>query len=173
MIVNGQRLLDAAPIKNMVTRKMVAPGGVTFGLGEAGYDIRLKQHLTFNPYPESGIAPCITETLGDDCVKITEGRFTIASAIEEFKMPDNLVGRVCDKSTWARQGLSVFNTVIEPGWFGFLTLELVYHGIRKLELPAGTAIAQVLFEEISEPRQYTGRYQNQKNAPVRSKYIPE
>ena len=42
------------------------------------------------------------------------------SSIEFFNMPKYLVGIVHDKSSLARQGLSVFNTVIEPGWKGYL-----------------------------------------------------
>ena len=84
-------------------------------------------------------------------------------------MPSNLLGRVCDKSSWARKGLSVFNTVIEPGWCGFLTIELVYHGNTELIIPAGAPIAQVLFEQVNNPATYTGRYQNQADEPTPSK----
>jgi dCTP deaminase len=99
-------------------------------------------------------------------VESNYGRFVIASAIEEFHMPENLVGVVHDKSTWARQGLSVFNTVIEPGWEGFLTLELVYHGNETLHLPAGAGIAQVLFSKIEQSANYDGKYQGQEDRPV-------
>ena len=70
------------------------------------------------------------------------------------------------KSTWAREGLSVFNTVIESGWNGFLTLELVYHGQKDLHIPAGSGIAQVIFHQLHEPGYYQGRYQNQADKPV-------
>jgi len=94
------------------------------------------------------------------------GRFVIASAIEQFQMPSYLVGIVHDKSTWARRGLSVFNTVIEPGWCGFLTLELVYHGRQVLHIPAGTGIAQVVFHRTTERASYDGKYQGQPDRPV-------
>ncbi len=81
-------------------------------------------------------------------------------------MPDYLVGVVHDKSTWARRGLSVFNTVLEPGWKGFLTLELVYHGRDRLHIPAGSGIAQVLFHETMDYASYDGKYQNQADKPV-------
>ena len=84
-------------------------------------------------------------------------------------MPATLIGRVCDKSSWARKGLSVFNTVIEPGWKGFLTLELVYHGNADLLIPAGAPIAQVLFEQVYTPVVYKGRYQNQADEPTAAK----
>ena len=81
-------------------------------------------------------------------------------------MPRNMTGIVHDKSTWARKGLSVFNTVIEPGWKGWLTLELVYHGSEILHIKAGSGIAQVLFHQNAEYAQYTGKYQNQRDEPV-------
>lgn len=160
MIVNGKSLIQAAPIKNMVAEK-IRENGVTYGLGEAGYDIRIKQGIHF--------LPDMNKVRSQDAGKIPSersGRFVIASAMEEFQMPDNLIGVVHDKSSWARHGLSVFNTVIESGWCGFLTLELVYHGDERLIIPAGAGIAQVLFHSTTDTATYSGRYQNQPDRPV-------
>lgn len=161
MIVNRQRLLELAPIKNMLSDKQ-RHNGVSHGLAEAGYDIRIKQDIEFIPHDPDSYG-CEIYIDGQHS---HSGRFTIASAIEEFDMPSCLVGIVHDKSTWARTGLSVFNTVIEPGWKGFLTLELVYHGRQTLRIPAGTGIAQVLFHMIHEDAAYGGKYQNQDDRPV-------
>jgi dCTP deaminase len=158
MIINGKALLEAAPIFDMAFGKMVAPGGTSYGLGEAGYDIRIKQEILFREGDDGRYV------LADTVYR--KGRFALASAIERFKMPANLVGVVHDKSTWARRGLSVFNTVIEPGWNGYLTLELVYHGEGELIIPAGAGIAQVLFSETEEHRRYEGKYQHQADMPV-------
>ena len=174
MIVNGKSLLEVHPIKGMLDTK-VKGRETTHGLGEAGYDIRIKQTILFHPngYPGWADGPCVaTKTREHGCPQkgtFQLGRFTLASAIEEFDMPDNLVGIVHDKSTWARRGLSVFNTVIEPGWKGFLTLELVYHGQEDLIIPAGSGIAQVIFHRTEERIAYNGRYQNQENRPVEAK----
>lgn len=165
MILNSNELFFAAPIKDMVPVKVVA-FGMTYGLGEAGYDIRIKQEVVFKPSTQSQL---MVDCQVDGLVK-PNTRFTLASAIEEFQMPSNLVGRVCDKSSWARKGLSVFNTVIEPGWVGFLTLELVYHGSDQLIIPAGAPIAQILFEEIKIPAQYKGKYQFQSSEPTPARH---
>lgn len=143
MIVNQHELLRRAPIRPMQRHKM-REHGVSFGLSEAGYDVRIKQGVTLHPFR----------------------RFTLASTFEYFEMPNNLMAIVHDKSTWARRGLSVFNTVIEPGWRGWLTLELVYHRWRPLTIPAGAGIAQVIFHELIEPASYGGKYQDQPDAPV-------
>lgn len=161
MIVNGKRLLALAPIAGMLDHKAKAHG-VSYGLTEAGYDIRIKQDVTF-----AGLGVREVEVYDPgNTVTVFPGRFALASATEEFQMPNNLVGYVKDKSTWARRGLSVFNTVIEPGWRGFLTLELVYHGNGELVIPAGAGIAQVLFHRIEEPASYDGKYQGQADEPV-------
>jgi dCTP deaminase len=142
MIINGLDLINAWPLEPMLRTKEKAHG-VSYGLSEAGYDVRIAQTVTL-----SG-----------------RSRFALASTFERFQMPDNLVGIVHDKSTWARQGLSVFNTVIEPGFFGGLTLELVYHGSGTIVIPEGAGIAQVVFHEVSRPVKYSGKYQNQQSEP--------
>lgn len=147
MIINGKALLDAAPIKHMFTKKFTE-NGISFGLTEAGYDIRLKQGITLSP----------------------DRPFALVSAMEEFQMPGCLIGVVHDKSTHARRGIAVQNTVIEPGWRGFLTLELTYHGRDNVTLPAGIGIAQVIFHELAEPAHYSGKYQDQADEPVEAKY---
>lgn len=161
MVINDVDLVRLSPIVGMVHRKMVAEG-TSYGLSEAGYDIRIKQRVKFRP--RDGHISAVV-----DGMFVPDTRFILASAIEEFDMPTNLVGIVHDKSTWARRGLSVFNTVIEPGWKGFLTLELVYHGNGELVIPAGAGIAQVLFHELKIERAYKGKYQNQEDKPVEAK----
>ncbi len=163
MVINGNALLSASPIRDMLTNKQTEHG-VSYGLTEVGYDIRLKQEVRFE-------RPTKTSRMMCYLANIRQGhRFLIASAMEEFDMPNNLVAIVHDKSTWARKGLSVFNTVIEPGWRGFLTLELVYHGWEDLVIPAGSGIAQVIFHQLSDYGAYTGKYQDQEDKPVQARF---
>lgn len=163
MVINQRNLLsNYQPIKNMFGHK-VKEHGVSYGLSEAGYDIRIKQSIHFTKDNDGSRIVGVMHPDGPD---FEEGRFVIASTVEEFDMPTGLVGVVHDKSTWARRGLSVFNTVIEPGWRGYLTLELVYHGNGELVIPAGAGIAQVLFHELANPACYVGKYQNQEDQPV-------
>ena len=143
-VCNGMSLKCAQPIMGMRAIK-IRENGVSYGLSEAGYDIRIKQSVILHPFR----------------------RFVLASSIERFEMPEDLVGIVHDKSTWARRKVSVFNTVIEPDWRGFLTLEIVYHGWKPLRIPDGAGIAQVIFHELSETASYgDGKYQDQPDAPV-------
>ncbi|WP_241362656.1 dCTP deaminase [Escherichia coli] len=162
MVVNGNSLYRSSQLLDVPDHK-VSKHGVSYGLGEAGYDIRIKQDITF--YRLFGLIPMVKVVDGNQ-VSRHLGKFTLASAIEKFNMSPSCVAIVHDKSTWARRALSVFNTVIEPGWKGYLTLELVYHGRKKLHIPAGAGIAQVLFHLVKEPANYNGKYQNQENQPV-------
>jgi dCTP deaminase len=165
MVINGKGLIEAAPILNMLESKH-REHGVSYGLAEVGYDIRLKQDISFYPDP-LGLGRVAINEPGDG-LRFVDGNFTIASVMEEFQMPDHLMGIVHDKSTWARKGLGVFNTVIEPGWRGFLTLELVYNGREPLHISAGAGIAQVIFHQVAEPAVYHGKYQDQADRPVAS-----
>lgn len=160
MIINGQALIKAAPIKNMLTEKHIF-NGVSHGLSLAGYDIRIAEDVFFGEHGVSVDGEWKT------------GRFTLASAVEEFDMPFDLVGVVHDKSSHARRGLAVYNTVIEPGWRGFLTLELVHHGLKPLHIKAGSGIAQVIFSQVTEPAAYSGKYQDQARGPVEAKDEPQ
>ena len=145
MVLSDGALRRIQPIRPFKDRTTL--NGCTFGLSAAGYDVRIAEDVFLWP-----------------------GRFLLASTVEYFDMPDDVVGIVHDKSTWARQGLSVFNTVIEPGWNGFLTLELVFHGNKEITIPAGAGIAQVIFSSLAHDAAYDGKYQDQKDEPVPSRF---
>jgi len=142
MILAGQQIRKLKPIKPFLERTTY--NGMSFGLSHAGYDVRIAETIMLWPGPS-----------------------VLASTVEEFFMPNDLVAFVHDKSSWARRGLSLFNTVIEPGWCGFLTLELVNHSTSALHIEAGSPIAQIIFMRMEEPAEkpYAGKYQNQKRGP--------
>ena len=102
--------------------------GMSYGLSACGYDVRVREGFTLWP-----------------------GEFKLASTVEHFAMPNDLVGRVADKSTWARMGVAVQNTIIEPGWKGYLTLELTNHSEYAREIKPGSPIAQIILELLDEP----------------------
>lgn len=158
MILSGQSILLRGPIVNPQPRTEVGVAGVnrtTFGLGPAGYDLRL------DTVSRDG---AVEDTRG---AWLQPGEFALASTLEEFRMPADVLGVVHDKSTWARRGLAAQNTVIEPGWRGFLTLELTNHGREPLWLEHGVGIVQVIFHLLDEPSQfvYSGKYQDQERGP--------
>ena len=123
--------------------------GKSFGVSSAGYDVRIRETI---------ILPA--------------GAFSLASTLEQFDMPNDLLGIVHDKSSWARQGLALQNTVVEPSWEGWLTLELTNHSREPIVIEAGDPIAQIVLHMLSEPTEapYKGKYQGQEAAPVAARY---
>lgn len=115
--------------------------GRTFGLSSCGYDIRIAETVWLWPL----------------C-----GR--LASSMEYFHMPSDVYAEVKDKSTNARLFRFVQNTVIEPGWRGYLTLELTRDRPWPVRIEAGTPIAQIIFHKLDYPTEqvYNGKYQDQR-----------
>lgn len=138
MIASNQTLWKLKPVEPMLRR--LKSNGMSYGVGPAGIDLRIVEDIL-----------------------LYRGCFRLASCMEKFQMPNNLLGVVHDKSTWARLGLCVQNTVIEPGWNGYLTIELTNHGINDIKIKSGTPICQVVFHLLDLPtnQPYDGKYQNQ------------
>ncbi len=122
--------------------------GISYGLGPASYSVRIKETMILKPHG-----------------------FVLASIIEKINLPNNLMARVCDKSTWARLGLAVQNTTAKPGWCGYLTLELKNNSERAIELKEGMGIAEIEFNLLDYPTTlpYRGKYQNQASGPQPAK----
>lgn len=117
-----------------------AVNGRSFGLSSCGYDVRLAEDFILWPY------------IG-----------VLASIQEYIRIPDDLCAEVKDKSTNARLFVFVQNTVIEPGWNGYLTLEMTRDYPWPIRMRAGTPIAQIIFKQLDEPTEqpYRGKYQDQ------------
>lgn len=128
--------------------------GLSYGAGPAGYDLRVE----FDPF---GNQPD---------VQMGPNTFVLASTIEHFNMPYDYVGIIHDKSTWARQGICVQNTVVEPGWAGYLTLEITNHSGRFITIRRGMPIAQVIFHKVEGyVVPYEGKYQDQLRGPQQAR----
>ncbi|MEM7730507.1 MAG: dCTP deaminase [Pseudomonadota bacterium] len=144
MILARQDIIARRPIVDMAEDAFVAHGR-TGGLSACGYDL----------------------TLGEPVV-LWPNKFVLSVAAEQFDMPDDLMGLVTSKSSLARDGVWMPMTTIEPGWRGFLTLEITNHADEVKRFPQGYPIAQVLFMALTQPtdRPYAGRYQDQPARPV-------
>lgn len=154
-VLPGQLIREIyPPIVSPFSERRVK-NGMSYGLSVAGYDIRAAQDLILYP-----------------------GDFVLASSMERFQMPNDVIGFVHDKSTWARRGIAVQNTVIEPGWSGYLTLEVTNHikprpfwKFWKTDVPIvvqlGDPIAQIVFHYTVGPVEnpYNGKYQDQGYGP--------
>ena len=190
VIINGNSLLQRQPFQPMISSKEKAHG-VSYGLAETGYDVRIKQKVVFTPpnlfqaleyYSNVNLddptnrqefekfANGFIEVTDGDEVTLYIGRFCKASTLEEWNVPEDVSAAIYDKSTWARVGLSIFNTIAEPGWKGYLTAELAFTGMEPVTIEAGSGFGQVIFTQVIEPKQYEGKYQGQANEVVHAKF---
>lgn len=144
--------------------------GMSYGLSACGYDIRIGKinQGAFMRGDNERAGDKNWDPLGAKHVILKPGQFVLMSSLERLEMPYDLVATVRDKSTLARQGIALQNTVIEPGWRGYITLEVSNHGSQSIRLEVGGPIAQLLFEKLDEPTQqpYAGKYQDQEDRPV-------
>lgn len=147
-VLPAQRIREERIVEPFEERTVLE--GLTYGLGPAGYDVQVAQDLWLWPF---------------------WGR--LASTVQRFTMPADVVAFVKDKSTNARRFILVQNTVIEPGWSGFLTLELTRCLPWPVRIRKGTPIAQIIFERLEEATAlpYAGRYQDQEAGPVAARLI--
>lgn len=149
-VLSGQSIRKRKIFEPFCERSRCELSNMSYGLSAAGYDVRLKLGYIIPP-----------------------GGFQLASTLEHFTIPNDCIAIVHDKSTLARLGLALQNTVAEPGWRGWLTLELTNHGDYPITLYAGQPIAQILFHLTDEPveQPYEGRYQDQADEAVSAKFL--
>jgi dCTP deaminase len=101
--------------------------------------------------------------LGDG-LALHPGQFILGSTLEFISMPPDIIGQVVSRSSWGRLGLLVATAVVvQPGYKGVLTLELVNTGGVPIILRPGSRVAQIQLwkaeEDELEPYVSSGKYQ--------------
>lgn len=123
--------------------------GISYGLSSYGYDVRLGR--SFKAYIGGSLLDPVhvTEkdfvTFENEVYVIPPKGFVLAHTMEYLRLPRDVTGMVKDKSTYARCGITLQNTVLEAGWEGQVTLEITNHLDRPVVLRSGHGIAQVVF----------------------------
>ena len=161
--------------KGMITPfvpNQVRGGVVSYGLSSYGYDIRVANEFKVFASSHKILDPkgfdedSFTNRITDQCV-IPSNSFALARSIETFKMPPDVLGLCLGKSTYARCGVIVNVTPLEPGWEGTLTIEISNTTPLPVMIYANEGIAQILFFQSDERCEISyadkkGKYQNQK-----------
>jgi dCTP deaminase len=97
--------------------------------------------------------------------ELQPGEFILCRSVETFTIPEDVLGIVVGKSTYARCGLIVNCTPMEPGWTGQLTIELHNASRHAIKVYANEGIAQVMFFRGERPAityaDKRGKYQGQ------------
>ncbi|MDP1608906.1 MAG: dCTP deaminase [Chlamydiales bacterium] len=168
-------------IRKMATEhKMIEPfvdgqvkeGKVSYGLSSYGYDLRVNDEFKVftNSYnaivdPKNFQETALVTIKADVCI-IPPNSFALAKSIEYFRIPRNVLTLCIGKSTYARCGIIVNVTPFEPGWEGFVTLEISNTTPLPAKIYAKEGLAQVLFLKAEEECEVSyadrkGKYMNQ------------
>ena len=145
---------------NMITpfsEKLTKDGVISYGLSSYGYDCRLSdEFMIFTNVDNAIVDPkefnpdSFVERKTDICV-IPPNSFVLCRTIETFKVPRDVLVVCLGKSTYARCGLIVNVTPLEPEWEGQVTLEISNTTPLPAKVYANEGIAQFLFFKGDSP----------------------
>lgn len=129
---------------------------VSFGTSSYGYDVRCANEFKIFTNVHSGIIDpknfdpsSFIDIQGDVCI-IPPNSFALARTVEYFKIPRNVLTICLGKSTYARCGIIVNVTPLEPEWEGHVTLEFSNTTPLPAKIYANEGVAQMLFLESDE-----------------------
>jgi dCTP deaminase len=152
--------------------KQVREGVISYGLSSYGYDARIADEFKiFTNINNTVVDPkrfdprSFVDVKAAECI-IPPNSFALARTIEYFRIPRNVLVCCLGKSTYARCGIIVNVTPLEPEWEGIVTLEVSNTTPLPARIYAGEGIAQFLFFEGSEACETSyadkkGKYQKQ------------
>jgi len=150
---------------------------VSFGTSSYGYDIRCSDEFKIFTNINSTIvdpkafdARSFVDFKGDVCI-IPPNSFALARTVEYFRIPRSVLTICLGKSTYARCGIIVNVTPLEPEWEGHVTLEFSNTTPLPAKIYANEGVAQMLFLESDEEcetsyRDRGGKYQGQRGVTL-------
>ena len=151
-------------IREMARNGMIEPfngkqakkGTISYGVSSYGYDMRVADEFKiFSNAGASVIDPknfnvaSFTDFKGSVCV-VPPNSFVLARSVEYFRIPRDVLVICLGKSTYARCGLVVNVTPLEPEWEGHVTIEISNTAPLPARLYANEGIAQIIFLQASE-----------------------
>ncbi len=175
MVKNDRWIKDMAK-KGMITpftENQVKGGVVSYGVGSYGYDMRISDEFKiFSDINISIVDPInfdsrsFVDFKGDVCI-ISPNSFALATSLEYFKIPRETIVICLGKSTYARCGIVINVTPLEPEWEGHVTIEISNTTPLPAKIYANEGIAQIIFLGADELCTISyadkmGKYQAQK-----------
>jgi dCTP deaminase len=155
----------------------VRAGVISYGVSSYGYDVRVGDEFKVftNVYntvvdPKDFDPKSFVDIKAEVCI-IPPNSFALASTVEYFRIPRDILTVCLGKSTYARCGIIVNVTPFEPEWEGHVTIEISNTTPLPAKIYANEGIAQVLFFQSDEPcaRSYKdkkGKYQAQRGVTL-------
>ena len=175
-MVKNDRWIKEMAEKGMITpfaESQIREGVISYGIGSYGYDMRISDEFKiFTNINNTIVDPkkfnlkSFIDFKGDVCV-IPPNSFVLATSLEYFKIPRDVIAICLGKSTYARCGIVINVTPLEPEWEGHITIEISNTSPLPARIYANEGIAQLIFlgaDEICE-KSYAdkaGKYQAQK-----------
>ena len=165
------------PFEPKLIKKVEDKRVISYGLSSYGYDIRVADEFKIftNAFsaivdPKNFDPKSFVDFKGEECI-IPPNSFCLARSVEYFRIPRTTLGVCLGKSTYARCGIVVNITPLEPEWEGYLTIEISNTTPLPAKIYAHEGIAQLLFFEADEicTTSYSdrkGKYQAQKGIVV-------
>lgn len=150
---------------------------ISFGTSSYGYDVRCADEFKIFTNINSAIVDpknfddnSFVNLKADVCI-IPPNSFALARTVEYFRIPRNVLTICLGKSTYARCGIIVNVTPLEPDWEGNVTLEFSNTTPLPAKIYANEGVAQVIFLESDEPCQISykerhGKYQGQRGVTL-------
>ena len=150
---------------------------VSYGTSSYGYDVRCSSEFKiFTNVHSTVVDPkhfdekSFVDFHGDVCV-IPPNSFALARTVERFRIPRNVLVITLGKSSYARCGIVVNVTPLEPEWEGYVTLEFSNTTPLPAKIYANEGVAQMLFFESDEVCETSyadrgGKYQGQKGVTL-------
>ena len=151
----------------------VRPGVISYGLSSYGYDVRVGRHFKVFTNarctvvdPKNFDRGSFVDIEGDYCL-IPPNSFALAETVEYLEIPRDMLGVCLGKSTYARCGIIVNITPLEPEWRGKITIEISNTTPLPAKIYANEGIAQILFLRADAVCHVSygdkrGKYQDQK-----------
>ncbi len=150
---------------------------VSYGLSSYGYDVRCAPEFKIFTNINSAVVDpkrfdesSFVDMHGDVCI-VPPNSFALASTVEYFRIPRNVLTICLGKSTYARCGIIVNVTPLEPEWEGHVTLEFSNTTPLPAKIYANEGVAQMIFFESSRPcevsyKERGGKYQGQRGVTL-------
>ena len=174
-MANTHKMID--PFEEGQIRENLGQKVISFGTSSYGYDIRCaREFKIFTNINSSIVDPKefdennFIDVENDICI-IPPNSFALARTVEYFRIPRDVLTICLGKSTYARCGIIVNVTPLEPEWEGHITLEFSNTTPLPAKIYANEGVAQVIFLQASDPCSISyadrkGKYQGQKGVTL-------
>lgn len=174
-ILSDHEIRDLAQNHHMITpfvEEQISKGVISYGLSGYGYDVRVGQQFKVFTNVHSAVVdpknfdPKSFVDLETDICQIPPNSFALAKSVEWIIVPRKVLVVCIGKSTYARCGIIINVTPLEPEWEGNITIEITNSTPLPARIYANEGIAQLLFftgDTVCECsyRDKKGKYQGQ------------